>query len=138
MNKKKRQLVYEKFGGRCAYCGREIAYKDMQVDHKVPLFRNDTDEQLAEAGIKRGTEELDNLMPSCRRCNFRKGTLTIDQFRLELYNQCKRVLERFQVKQSIDYGLMHITLHPVVFYFELLDIDIPSLKEIYEDYEKNE
>ncbi len=139
MNKKKRQLVYDKFGGRCAYCGREIAYKDMQVDHKDPLFRNDTDEQLAKAGIKRGTDDLDNLMPSCRRCNFRKGTLTIDQFRLELYNQCKRVLERnFQVKQSIDYGLMHITLHPVVFYFELLDIDIPSLKEIYEDYKKNE
>ena len=135
MNKKKRQLVYEKFGGRCAYCGREIAYKDMQVDHKVPLYRG----YGTLVGVERGTDDMENLMPSCRRCNFRKGTLTIEQFRRELYRQCQGIVERsFQVKQSIDYGLMHITLHPVVFYFELLDIDIPSLKEIYKDYEKNE
>lgn len=31
-----RQAVYAKFGGKCAYCGREIAYKDMQVDHFIP------------------------------------------------------------------------------------------------------
>ena len=131
MNKKKRQQVYEKFGGRCAYCGKEITYKDMQVDHKVPLFRNDTDEQLEAAGIKRGTEDMDNLMPSCRRCNFRKGTLTLDQFRLELYNQCKRVLERnFQVKQSIDYGLLHATLHPVIFYFEYYSYSIQELRAL--------
>lgn len=30
-SKKIRQLVYDKYGGHCAYCGREIAYKDMQV-----------------------------------------------------------------------------------------------------------
>ena len=119
MKKKTRQLVYNKFGGRCAYCGKEIAYKDMQVDHKVPLFRNDTDEQLAKAGIKRGTEDLDNLMPSCRRCNFRKGTLTIEQFRKELLKQCEGIIKRsFQVKQSIDYGLLKVSLTPVMFYFE--------------------
>lgn len=134
MNKKKRQLVYEKFGGRCAYCGKELAYKDMQVDHKDPLFRNDTDEQLAKAGIKRGTDDMENLMPSCRRCNFRKGTLTLDQFRRELYYQCKRVLERnFQVKQSIDYGLLHSTLHPVIFYFEYYSYPLEHLNELMKE-----
>ena len=29
--KKIRELVYAKCNGHCAYCGREIAYKDMQV-----------------------------------------------------------------------------------------------------------
>ena len=33
INKKIREAVYKKYGGRCAYCGRAIAYKDMQVDH---------------------------------------------------------------------------------------------------------
>lgn len=33
ISKKTREAVYQKYGGRCAYCGRPIAYKDMQVDH---------------------------------------------------------------------------------------------------------
>ena len=37
INKKTREAVYRKYGGRCAYCGRAIAYKDMQVDHFRPL-----------------------------------------------------------------------------------------------------
>lgn len=37
INKKTREAVYQKYGGRCAYCGRAIAYKDMQVDHFRPL-----------------------------------------------------------------------------------------------------
>ena len=36
-SKKTREIVWKKYGGRCAYCGREIAYKDMQVDHFLPL-----------------------------------------------------------------------------------------------------
>ena len=37
ISKKTREIVWKKYGGRCAYCGREIAYKDMQVDHFLPL-----------------------------------------------------------------------------------------------------
>lgn len=40
MTKEERLKVYNKYGGRCAYCGREIEYKDMQVDHIVPKQRN--------------------------------------------------------------------------------------------------
>lgn len=31
--KKVRQKVYEKYDGHCAYCGKKLEYKDMQVDH---------------------------------------------------------------------------------------------------------
>lgn len=31
INKKTREAVYRKYGGRCAYCGRAIAYKDKPV-----------------------------------------------------------------------------------------------------------
>ena len=36
MSKIDRQKVWEKYNGRCAYCGKEIALKDMQVDHIKP------------------------------------------------------------------------------------------------------
>ncbi len=36
MTKAKRFQVYNKYGGRCAYCGKKIEYKDMQVDHIDP------------------------------------------------------------------------------------------------------
>ena len=38
MTKKLRIRVYEKYNGHCAYCGRAIQYKVMQVDHIVPLI----------------------------------------------------------------------------------------------------
>lgn len=56
MTKLSRQKVYEKYGGRCAYCGKAIQYKDMQVDHVIPLRRY-------------GDDSLLNLNPSCRSCN---------------------------------------------------------------------
>jgi 5-methylcytosine-specific restriction endonuclease McrA len=41
-----REEVYNKCGGHCAYCGNDITIKQMQIDHKEPLFRNHTDKQL--------------------------------------------------------------------------------------------
>lgn len=32
-----RRAVYDKMGGRCAYCGEQLNYEDMQVDHVVAL-----------------------------------------------------------------------------------------------------
>lgn len=38
-----RRQVYEKYGGRCAYCGEPIEYKAMQVDHMEPLAKGGAD-----------------------------------------------------------------------------------------------
>jgi hypothetical protein len=38
--------VYNKCNGHCAYCGKDITLKQMQVDHKEPIFRNYTDDEL--------------------------------------------------------------------------------------------
>ena len=115
MKKADRQRVYEKYNGHCAYCGKEIAYKDMQVDHRVALYRG----YGTLVGVERGTDDFDNLMPSCRACNFRKGTMTVEQFREEIRKQCERIVKSsFQVRQSIDYGLLSLNLHDIVFYFE--------------------
>lgn len=61
ISKKTRVAVYKKFDGHCAYCGRHIAYNDMQVDHFKP--------QRAWNPEDSGTDDIENLMPSCRMCN---------------------------------------------------------------------
>ena len=35
LSQKERKAVYELCGGHCAYCGKEIAIKEMQVDHYI-------------------------------------------------------------------------------------------------------
>lgn len=105
-----RQQVYDKCGGHCAYCGKEIAYKDMQVDHIHAQYLG-------------GTDDMDNLLPSCRACNFRKGTLTIDQFRQQIKEQCDTLCRTFQARMSLAYGLIERIDKPIIFYFEELKND---------------
>lgn len=114
MKKSERIQVYQKFDGHCAYCGKELEYKDMQVDHIKPLQRGHVYNKK-----NRGLDEMDNYNPSCRACNFRKRTLTIEQFRQELKRQCTGIIQRsFQVRQSMDYGLLEYHDKPIIFYFE--------------------
>ena len=37
LTKEERRAVYDKTHGHCAYCGCNIGFEDMQVDHVVPL-----------------------------------------------------------------------------------------------------
>ena len=73
ISKKIREEVYRKYDGHCAYCGREIAYKDMQVDHFLPLRAW----RIEDAG----KDDISNLMPSCRMCNHYKRANTLETFR---------------------------------------------------------
>lgn len=106
-SKKLRQQVYDKCGGHCAYCGREIAYRDMQIDHIRPKHLD-------------GKDDIENLNPACRMCNFRKGTLMVEPFRNEIANQSERVCKTFQGRMSLAYGLIQRVEKPIVFYFETL------------------
>lgn len=110
-----RQAVYEKYGGHCAYCGRPLAYKDMQVDHVVSRYSS---RYTDPADI----DVLASYNPSCRACNCRKGTLSIEGFRCEIKEQAKREMQRFQARMSVAYGLLEY--HPereITFYFESYD-----------------
>lgn len=39
ISKKERQALFEKFGGKCAYCGCELT-KGWHVDHMEPIVRD--------------------------------------------------------------------------------------------------
>lgn len=106
ISKAKRQQVYNKFKGHCAYCGCEIEYKDMQIDH-IQCVRNNGD-NIAE----------ENLMPACRMCNFYKSTMTIEKFREQLEKLQSRLNKDFTYRLAKKYRLIIEYSKPVRFYFE--------------------
>jgi hypothetical protein len=114
-----RQEVYNKCSGHCAYCGVEITIKQMQVDHIKPLYRNDKVETLEAWGVERGTDEMDNLNPSCSRCNKWKSTFSLEMFRTiveKSIDRMERDTPNFRLAR--DYGLIEVKPIKVVFYFE--------------------
>lgn len=116
--KPNRQLVHQKLNGRCAYCGIEIAIKDMQVDHLIPQSF------LTYRGNTHKYEEVhceENYMPSCRSCNNFKSSFTLDLFRSEVEAQIKRLRNsRPTFRLAERFGLIECKPKPIVFYFETL------------------
>jgi 5-methylcytosine-specific restriction endonuclease McrA len=116
MNKEIREVVYNKFGGRCAYCGNHIEYKDMQVDHLVPIRRGVPDNRLYE---ERGKDEVSNYMPSCRMCNFYKQENSLEDFRLKI-KQMLDYKHTFATRFALRYGILTEHEWDGNFYFEKL------------------
>ena len=111
LTKAERLMVYKKTDGHCAYCGCDLDFKDMQVDHVIPL--NGWNEQ--------GPDTLDNMLPACRSCNHYKGTSTLESFRKKV-EAMPYVLKRDSVtyKNAVRFGLVEPKPHSVTFYFERL------------------
>lgn len=125
MKKEDRIKVWEKYDHHCAYCGREIKLEDMQIDHFIPKNRGNYSRWSDKEGkyiVSHGEDSMENYMPSCRACNFRKRDMSIGQFREAIKEQAKGLLKgaaKFQVSMSITYGLLNPAFDkPIVFYFE--------------------
>ena len=108
MTKKDERLqVYAKYNGHCAYCGREIAYHEMQVDHISPRWK--------------GGENVDNIEnknPSCRRCNHYKRGETLEQFRKNIMTLHERTRKIYINKVAEDFNIITIRPFDGLFYFE--------------------
>ena len=109
ISKKDRMLIYNKFGGHCAYCGIEMEYKDMQVDHVIPL----------EGWSKQGSDTLDNMFPACRSCNHYKRARTLEGWR-RILEKTPQTLERdcYTYRQAVKFGTVTPTPKKIIFYFE--------------------
>lgn len=108
-----REKVYQKYNGHCAYCGREITIKEMQVDHYYPV-------SACAIGKAKGinTEDFENKMPSCSRCNHYKRALQPATFKLMMKTLHERIAKIYINKVAIDYGIIKITPFTGQFYFE--------------------
>ena len=105
LSKDMRREVYEMYGGHCAYCGREIDLKEMQVDHIQSVYLG-------------GKGELSNYLPACRSCNFYKSTMSVDGLREQLGLIAGRLEKLFIFRLALAYDLIQLTGRPVKFYFE--------------------
>ena len=121
-SKETRIAVWGKYDKHCAYCGKEIEYKQMQIDHIEPLFRNYKDKELEYMKRSRGEHNTDNFNPSCARCNRWKSTYTLEQFKKEISLQIDRLnRDSNNYRMAIDFGLIQETKVPVKFYFETIN-----------------
>lgn len=57
------RALCEKYGNRCLCCG--ATDKPLSADHVIPLSKG-------------GINDISNIQPLCRSCNFKKGTKTTD------------------------------------------------------------
>lgn len=95
INKKQREQIYNKYNGRCAYCGQKIEYKEMQVDHIKAKYLG-------------GEDRIENYVPSCKLCNFYKSTLDIEEFRKRIETIPQRLNRIFIFRLAVKYGLIEI------------------------------
>lgn len=111
MTKAKRLQVYNKYGGHCAYCGKAIAFKDMQVDHIIP--------QRQLWGIDRQhIDQIENLNPACRRCNHYKRAHSLEMYRDLIRKLHTKIRDIYLYKVAEDYGIIKIEPWDGKFYFE--------------------
>ena len=156
MKKKDRQLIFEKYGGRCAYCGCELE-KGWHVDELEPCQRlytfepghwsNEyvkgmTEDEMSDNGVRwipardvflgyKHPERLhiDNQMPACASCNINKHSGSLEEFRALIQGFRKHLNEiNTQYKISKRYGLVQEIDKPVVFYFETIGSSDASIQ----------
>ena len=105
MKKELREKIWRKYDCKCAYCGEDLKYKEMQVDH-------------IEAKCLGGKDDIENYNPSCRQCNFYKGTFSLDGFKKQLATINERIQKPFIVRLAMKYGLISFKPFDGKFYYE--------------------
>lgn len=124
INKAFREIILNKYGGRCAYCGIELK-KGWHIDHLEPIVRNfayDSNKgKFQSTGTCRNpqNDNLENYNPSCASCNIQKNSFTLEEFRKNI-KQFVSSLNSYstQYKFAKRYGLIKETNSDVIFYFE--------------------
>ena len=68
--------IFDKNGGHCWHCGKQLAWSNYgrkrargawEVDHSIARYNG-------------GTDQINNLVPSCISCNRSKGPMNTRQF----------------------------------------------------------
>lgn len=104
-----RTAVWQKYGGKCAYCGKDITLKDMQVDHIKPKRIG-------------GSDDIDNLNPSCRLCNHYKRASSVEDFRTwQLGGLIDRLRKVYIFRVAEKYGMITVNGFDGKFYFEKIN-----------------
>lgn len=116
---RKKETVFKKFNGRCAYCGCAITIEKFQIDHiisKCQFYANQA--KYINAGFQ-GIDSIDNLNPACFSCNNYKRAHDLETFRKEIEKQVERLRrDKPTVRLAERFGLLSFHPRAVKFYFE--------------------
>lgn len=115
ISNKTKAKVWNKYNGRCSYCGIKLNPFDFHVDHKVPFSRG-------------GVDEIGNYYPSCSECNITKGTKSVVEWKAELMKECGILLSKTYWKMMKSEGMIErrypeIIACEVPFYFYMDKFD---------------
>lgn len=114
ISKSVRERVHKKFDGHCAYCGKILEYKQMQIDHFYPQCK----EKFYARRFKIDVHAEENLMPTCRRCNHYKRASSPGRFRELMKTLHERLEQIYILKVAVDFGMATIKPFDGLFYFE--------------------
>jgi hypothetical protein len=108
-NAKTRLIVFKKYGGKCAYCGVDLV-KGWNVDHITPQ-------------VFGGTNDLENLNPSCKDCNNYKCHTDLEGYRRQLRKMLNEKLDylfrsKTKMQVAINMGSIKHAEWDGMFYFE--------------------
>lgn len=136
MTKKERQKVFDKYGGKCSYCGCELQ-KGWHVDEIEPIRRfekyvkDETGNRIYDSIKNKWVTEsamvhperfcLENQNPACASCNINKHSDSLEGFRQAIAKYVESLnLYSTQYKIAKRFGLVQETKNPVLFYFETI------------------
>ncbi|QBQ41098.1 HNH endonuclease [Sphingobacterium psychroaquaticum] len=115
LTKQQRIDLYNKYEGRCAYCGVELPER-WHADHIEPIVRD-----WVKGGCERPeNNRLENLNPSCPSCNIIKNSLSLESFRQVIAGFIPSLnRDSTQYKFAKRYSLLEERDVEVRFWFEL-------------------
>lgn len=100
-----RSSVWDKTGGKCWYCGKQTTpWKNFCIDHFTPKSNG-------------GSDELENLVPSCYVCNSSKKDLSAEDYRKKIQYGNIRFSDK-QIKFITSNGGVMPKCDKYIFFFE--------------------
>lgn len=103
MKPAKREKVFQKYKGHCAYCGQPLEAGTFTVDHVIPQSKG-------------GGDNIENLLPCCHRCNQLKAAESIEMLRIELFWQ--RIWPKMKLSNIHNFSNIRKEAAKHRFYFE--------------------
>jgi len=111
--------VFNKYNGKCAYCGTIIDIKKMHIDHIEPKYRGWNNEELSKYKKIKGLDKLENFNPSCVSCNCSKNTFTIEKWKEQIILKIDRIRRDSSTFNILErFGIVKVVKNDFKFYFE--------------------
>ena len=106
-------MVFDKYNGRCAYCGCKLNEK-FTIDHIIPKRRN-----MSYSDLPSGSDTIENYNPCCFSCNSSKNSFSIEKWRSEIEQKYDRLLKYDGTfRLLVRFGIVKKVKKSIVFYFE--------------------